>query len=167
MITHERAKECLDYNPDTGEFRWKSVAGKTNAYAGKSAGNLDPSGYVTIKVDYRKYPAHRLAFLIVNGEFPPELTDHINGVKNDNRWSNLRFADNSLNQRNAKISSRNTSGVPGVCFNKRKGKWVARIMTQDGIRKSLGYFNTICEAAEARRAAEKENGYHENYGRDA
>lgn len=54
-----------------------------------------------------------------------------------------------------KTRSDNTSGIKGVHFDKDRGKWVAQI-TFKGKWKFLGRYDTIQEAAEARREAEQE-----------
>jgi hypothetical protein len=76
--------------------------------------------------------------------------DHINNIKTDNKISNLRWVTNSENSHNTSIRSDNSSGLKGVSFNKRSGKWVAYI---DFNRKRipLGYFDTIEEAKTTRQ----------------
>jgi len=44
MITQERLREVLDYNPDTGVFAWNESVGP--ASAGSEAGTFDKDGYV-------------------------------------------------------------------------------------------------------------------------
>jgi hypothetical protein len=53
--------------------------------------------------------------------------DHINGDTYDNRLSNLRLATTSQNAANAKLSSANTTGLKGLYWNTRKGKWRGEI----------------------------------------
>lgn len=53
--------------------------------------------------------------------------DHINGQKLDNRRSNLRFADQHINNGNRMISRTNTSGFKGVHLDRASGKWQAQI----------------------------------------
>lgn len=57
-----------------------------------------------------------------------EQIDHINRNTLDNRKCNLRIADAHLNQRNAKLSSRNTSGYKGVYWDKKYQRWCARTL---------------------------------------
>jgi hypothetical protein len=45
----------------------------------------------------------------------PENVDHINGVKSDNRWANLRPASRAENGYNTRIRADNTSGIKGIC----------------------------------------------------
>lgn len=87
MITQDRLKELLNYNPSTGLFTWKLSQGP-KAKAGQVAGTLD--GYVRIRLDGEAFAAHRLVFLYVEGSFPIGQVDHINGIRSDNRRGNLR-----------------------------------------------------------------------------
>lgn len=53
--------------------------------------------------------------------------DHINRQTNDNRKSNLRLADKSINEMNKGCSIRNKSGIVGVSYSVRDKKWIAQI----------------------------------------
>ena len=93
---------------------------------------------------------HRLiadAF-IENPENKP-CVDHINNDKLNNNIENLRWATYQENNRNLNISTRNTSGVKGVYFDKKINKWSARIKF-DGINIYLGDFKNIEDAKKAR-----------------
>lgn len=157
MITYERLHEVLDYNPETGVFRWKKI--KHNYINdGDVAGCLDKSGYVYICFKGKNLLAHRLAFLYMEGYLPENDVDHINRNRSDNRWSNLREVSRSCNIKNRGKQRNNTSGVTGVCWHKTTSKWTARI--QDGKRTIfLGYFDSIIHAAKARFLAELETGF--------
>lgn len=135
----ERVRELLDYNPSTGEFTWKIPHGRSGA--GQLAGSPNGEGYIGIKIDGKLYAAHRLAWLHVTGSFPRHLVDHINGIRTDNRFANLRQATNSQNQANAKRPVTNTSGFKGVSFIKRANKWQASIRFE-GRQISLGRHRT-------------------------
>ena len=90
----------------------------------------------------------------MTGSWPIAEIDHINGVKDDNRFKNLREATRTENIRNQKLPRvDNASGVAGVSWYKKYGKWVARIQVH-GKRISLGYFSNLCDAVTARKAAE-------------
>ena len=82
----DRIKERLQYEPESGKFTWTAAAGKR--YAGKEAGGISVAGYRVIRVFRKNYFAHRLAFLMVTGKEPDDVTDHANGVRSDNRWAN-------------------------------------------------------------------------------
>lgn len=86
---------------------------------------------------------------------PPDLmVDHIHAErKYDNRKENLRLATPFQNQHNVGTQKNNTSGVTGVSWNKRRKKWVARIMVNHK-RICLGSFEEFDDAVKARKEAE-------------
>lgn len=102
-LTKERLQSLLSYDEETGLFTWK--VGRRGANAGDIAGSPDKDGYVGIRVDYKRYKAHRLAFLYMTGSWPKDQVDHVNLVKSDNRWSNLREASVSQNAANRRVRS--------------------------------------------------------------
>lgn len=144
-LTTENLREILTYNPETGQFVWRLSVSR---FIGKTAGYKQRSGYIVININYTLFYAHRLAWLYMTSEWPPELIDHINGDKSDNRWSNLRLANKSQNAANTKLLSTNKSGKRGVSWDKINEKWVAQIRSDGKIRK-IGRFLTIEEAAKA------------------
>jgi hypothetical protein len=85
----EVAEKLLAYDPETGDFLWRKSRSRV-ARAGDIAGSEDGQGYVVIMVNQRHYQAHRLAFLFMTGKWPVGVIDHINTIRNDNRWCNLR-----------------------------------------------------------------------------
>lgn len=162
-LTQKRLKEIIRYSKSTGVFTWTKT--RQRARKGQVAGGLNWSGYVRISIDNQRYQAHRLAFLYVNGSFPAECTDHINGVKADNRWVNLRGVSHSENLKNTVKSKKNTSGSTGVTWNKRKRKWQAQIHV-NGKNIYLGRFSNKKEAIKVRKDAEPGHGFHKNHGRN-
>jgi hypothetical protein len=144
-ITRQRLLEALDYDGETGAFRWKK--------SGRAAGGLGSRGYVAIKIDQVVHFAARLAWQYVHGT-TPRYIDHINGNKIDNRLSNLRECSNAENIRNQRIHSNNSSGYKGVYWHKACQKWVAQIGVDRKIH-SLGVFDTAENAAIAYDAAAK------------
>ena len=167
LLTAEYLRKILDYNPKTGEFHWKVNRGFVSS--GSKAGRLSKYGYLRINISKKEYKAHRLAWLYYYGEWPKNenyYIDHINGNKADNRICNLRVVTKSDNGRNMSVHSDNTSGYPGVYFNKICKKWQAYISgdiynneTKMYKRQSLGYFTKLEEAVKARKEAEKKYGY--------
>lgn len=142
MITAEEVRALLDYDPDTGVFRWRVP--RVGRRAGSIAGNKNGPGYWQISLNYKRYAGHRLAWLYVHGSWPPAEVDHINMNKTDNRICNLRSATREQNRHNTTLSKRNTSGFKGVSFHRKMGKFQACHR-----RKSLGYFSTAEEAHKA------------------
>lgn len=108
-----RLKALFEYQPDTGHFvRIVTVA---NQPAGSVAGTKDSHGHVQIRIDRRLYLAHRLAWLWETGEWPSETIDHINGTRDDNRFTNLRHVSKRLNCQNRRRASADSqTGVLGV-----------------------------------------------------
>lgn len=164
-LTAARLRELLTYDPSTGAFTWRARTEATfpNAklrhlwnrkFAGKPARN-SIHGYVGIRIEGRLYLAHRVAWVLVHGEWPNSRIDHINGDKSDNRMVNLRevsAAMNAENRRSARAGAR--SGLLGVQWNDRLSKWQAAI-TVGGKRRHLGVFRSAPEAHEAYLAAKR------------
>jgi hypothetical protein len=146
MLTQARLKKLLSYDPETGVFvRLVSLNNKTRV--GAVAGSIHKyKGYQVVTVDGGKYFGHRLAWLYMMGEWPQEI-DHIDHVKSNNRFSNLRLASRSENCLNIKLKSNNKSGVKGVSWDGRKNKWHAQ-MTYLGKNRSLGFFEVVEDAKE-------------------
>ena len=151
MLTQDRLKDLLIYDEHTGLFRWIKPTG-TRIKAGSVAGTLSDNGYVKISIDRKLYRAHRLAWLYVYGHFPDNELDHVNRVKSDNRIENLRPATCAENQQNQPKRRTNKSGVVGVCWYKRTGKWRAQI-TAGRVKYHLGYFDNLEDALCARAIA--------------
>lgn len=155
MVTYIQLREEVHYNSETGIFKWRK--GKRGRKANGIAGSLEPNGYVRICIDYKKYPAHRLAWLYVHGYMPENEIDHINRVRNDNRICNLREVSRLCNIRNCSVSKDNTSGITGVNYVENwgpKGKWRATIAINKN-RIVLGAFDEKVDAAKVRWEAEK------------
>lgn len=155
----------LNYNPESGLFTWKVRRG-SRAMPGKRAGSVLWNGYRAINVDGCHLREHRLAWLLVHGSLPVEDIDHVNGQRSDNRLCNLRSVSRQENCRNLARRSDNSSGVPGVSFHKKLGKWRSYIST-DGKQINLGVFESLAGAIDARKAAEVKLGFHKNHGRAA
>jgi hypothetical protein len=160
-LTAETVREILNYDPETGIFKWKwredRAACWNTRYSGKVAGRVTSNshGYMEIAINYRLYKTHRLAWLIVYGEWPPNDIDHKDGDKKNNRIANLRLATRQENIRNSGLRKNNRTGVSGVCWRKDCGKFRVRIKVSSK-EIHLGYFDTFTEATAARHAAEIE-----------
>ncbi len=107
-ISKERICELLSYDPETGVFLWKIKSGKGRI--GAQAGAVQ-AGYRKISIDRHQIKAHRLAWFLVNGQWPKGQIDHINGNKDDNRIANIRDVPMSINMQN-RYEQRKTSGLP-------------------------------------------------------
>lgn len=160
-LTQERIKEILHYDPNTGIFVWKVSRGSMKA--GSIAGSLDSHGYIQIKVDKILHLSHRLAILYMEGAFPVNHIDHINHIRNDNRYRNIRSCTRKENNKNRTINKNNKSGAIGVCWHKAAKKWVAAISIDKKVT-HLGTFKEKNHAIIARWLAEDKYEYHENHG---
>ena len=139
-LTADRLRELVIYNHDSGNFTWN--AKRRRCSPGKQAGCKMRNGYIIIRIDNILYLAHRLAWLYVFGVFPRMQIDHINGVRDDNKLSNLREASNMENAQNRRKGN-NKSGFTGVY--KENNKWRAEIkINYKNIR--IGLFETPEEA---------------------
>jgi|SRR5215217_257853 len=153
MLTQEKLKTKLEYDPLTGLFTWverfSSRAGK-----GELAGSVTSHGYISIRIFGKAYLAHRLAWLYVNGEFPQFQIDHRDTNKSNNSWTNFRPATNAQNVMNTGIRANNKSGHKGVSWYARYQKWRVGCKA-DGVRHHLGYFENIDDAVKAYAACAK------------
>lgn len=165
------------FNYVDGKLFWKSHQelklvrdkdGKSfrNQYAGREVGCLCGSGYMFVKIRGVLYQLHRIVFALHHGYLPNEV-DHIDGNPLNNKIENLREASRSQNLANTKLSKANTTGVKGVTFNKRVGKFQA-YLTKEKKRTYLGSFNSLEEAEQSRKAAfERAFGEYANHGQIA
>ena len=160
-LTYEKASTIWDYDPDTGVIRWKIKW--FNQEIGNVAGCVNTKGYRNLKYKYITYKAHRIAWLLTYKHWPKNQLDHNNRIRDDNRLCNLQEVNNSINQRNQKLPSNNTSKVMGVSWHKGQNKWAAYIYDTHKIY--LGADTDWFEAVCARKSAEARYGFHPNHGR--
>jgi hypothetical protein len=141
IITQEYLREIFDYKD--GNLYWKKP--KRSDLLGKIAGGIDPTTkYFNVKIDNKKYKNHRLIFLYHYG-FLPKCLDHIDGNPQNNCIENLRKATYLQNSYNTKLPSTNKSGVKGVCWDKIRKKWVARVSFQYK-EHFIGHFDKLDKA---------------------
>ena len=169
-LSLEYAWSVLDYNPESGVFTYKPRNGLTEGqrtgfarFVGQRAGSRHPAGYRLIKLQFpdgRKiaYFEHRLAYFMMTGDWPAEDIDHINRVKHDNRWANLRAVQHMENGWNMDRNNEH----PGIDWVKKDQAWRARF-TSRALKRvvsknfSPSKFNGVASALEAAiqwRAAE-------------
>lgn len=146
MLSFDRANEVLNYDPATGEIRWRVSTGP-RAKPGAIAGHLNAEGYWHIQIDGRKYLGHRLAWLLVKGVWPEHRLDHRDTNKTNNRWDNLRACEHVENMFNQSHRKSNRAGFKGVS-KRPNGKYQALIQAR-GVSYYLGVFDTPESAHEA------------------
>ena len=176
--TQSDLARLLRYDSETGKLFWlprsedmfavrgsRSAAGSCSQwnrrYAGREAFTALTHGYLHGNLFNIRVRAHRVAFCLYHGKWP-EVVDHINGDRADNRICNLREVTTAINNRNMAKPSNNTSGVAGVAWDKSRQKWLVRVS-----RKSLGRFDRFEDAVAARGLALRNHSYHPNHGRIA
>jgi hypothetical protein len=114
---------------------------------GEIACKVEPTGYRTVRCKplKRRFGAHRVVFLIVNG-YMPVWVDHRNRTKADNRPDNLRASDPQRNAFNRARSRTSNTPFKGITLTAR-GWWA---VAQAGyVRIPQGPFVTPEEAARA------------------
>lgn len=178
-MTQEFLLQIFEYEQQSGVLRWKSrpdsmferscAARSWNSrFAGKPAGSVlrKPRGtpYVQVGIGKRTLKAHRIIWALIHGDISDSLViDHVNGNGLDNRISNLRLVTPQENSKNGSLQRRNSSGVAGVYWNSHEQKWHARIQV-DGVRKSIGQYDSIEDARDARKAHQAAQNYHPLHG---
>jgi hypothetical protein len=155
MITQDKLKELFTYNED-GTFTRNST-GKV-VKCSKTKGQR----YLRIGIDSKPSPLHRMIFLYHHG-YLPEVTDHIDGNRYNNRIENLREVTQQQNCLNRTHTAHSKSPYKNVYWNKAANKW-AVVMSVDGIRKYFGLFEDIDLADLV--AQEARSKYHGAYARN-
>jgi hypothetical protein len=146
-LTAERLRMYLNYNPHTGIFTW--IAHPRRAYKGREAGTVNTAtGYIQLCLENKTYRAARLAWLYMTGSLPEDSysIDHIDNDRTNNSWHNLRLATKEQQGCNQRRRATNTSGIKGVSFNTKKGKWLAALV-YEGQYYHGGFHYTKDEAA--------------------
>ena len=134
-ITHERVKELLHYDPETGIFQWRTA--RPGANTESKVGTVKKGGYLLIVIDRQRILAHRLAIFYVTGEWPENPVDHIDGNPPNNKYTNLREVPQVLNLQNMrKVRASSKSGTMGISWCARDQTWRARISV-NGVRKTF------------------------------
>jgi len=172
--------QLLSYDPETGKLFWKErgvdwfvakTASRSRSlcalwnkrYAGSEAFTTISDGYKTGSICGENFKAQRVIWKMNFGD-DPEQIDHIDGDRSNNRLDNLRDVSAAENARNRCLAKNNKTGVIGV-YRWRQGRfsyWVAHLGG-----KNQAYFDNFEEAVAARKAAEREYGFHPNHGRAA
>ena len=149
--SQEELRDIFEYTDD-GQLWW-NYPGKRRR-VDTPAGSINKvSGYRRITFKSYPYYSHRLIYFWHTGEWP-DVIDHINGDRADNRIENLRAVSQLANTHGArKPMKRSDDGLPGTTYSKRTERWIAQI-TVRGKYRYLGSYKTT-EAAHAAYLAAK------------
>lgn len=155
-LTQERVRELFDYDYENGWLiRKKDNHGRVvNRPCGHKPSRSH--GYGEVWIDGKAYKVHRIIWLWYYGECPEHEIDHIDQSRMNNRIENLRVVSSSENKQNLGLKRNNSTGFPGVYFNKQRNKFMAYI----GVNNKhiyLGLFNTAEEAFLAYQLAKIEH----------
>ena len=167
--TQRELKRLFKYDPKTGIFtrkdnfdygnRLKVIYGdrkKEHKLVLTENGFERANEYENISYKGRRLTCHRAAFLYMLGYWPENDIDHINRIRYDNRWVNLREVSHSCNLKNAKLSKKNKTGIKGVHLCNKSSRFIVTIAIPSKGNMAIGRFKTLTEAAKCRYDAEKE-----------
>lgn len=179
LITHKYVKQLFHYDSEKGILYWKSsrkkrrqkdsTAGIVSLNKFGTTGNgkplirPEPQKRMVVSIQGRSYMMHRIIYFWYHGVWP-EYVDHIDGNPLNNKIENLRSVSAAENALNKKLPVSNKSGIMGVNFNEKTKKWVASGTCNKKLT-HIGTFDDKDDAIAARRQWEKDNGFHENYGK--
>lgn len=154
LPSRDTLSQYLDYEPETGVFRWKVTTGRVKP--GDIAGTKASQGHLVIRLGGSTFMAHRLAWLFATGSWPHRSVRHRNGNPTDNRFANLVVLDPLRDRdrvtRKPVVYKRNRStphGVFSVHFPKQDLVLYQTNATVGGQTVFIGRFETVEEAQAA------------------
>lgn len=138
-LTKGKVSQLDDQDADLAEVKWCWSA----------------CGYAVRTDRQKRVYLHRIVLARMLGRelVAGECCDHINQNSLDNSRVNLRIATKAQNQQNQWTRSDNKSGVRGVSWDKRSGRWRVEIGVH-GKTLLVGRFVDFNEAVAVRHAAE-------------
>lgn len=163
-------RDALDYDPDTGVLTWRLRPGRgrgvtsfNKQFVGKPAiACLDRhNGYLMGTFNGKRVTAHRVIYQLMTGEEANQV-DHINGVKTDNRWANLRNVSSLENSRNARRRRADHDLPAGVL---RSGSYFQVQIGVKGGARYHGSFRTLEDAAAKAKSVYEELGFSPDHGK--
>ena len=153
-ITLEFINSILKYDPETGivDSLKKRVGRKPKDGL---PGHVTPSGYRSINIAGTEIQLHNLIWFMQTGEWPERIVDHKDRIRLNNKWTNLRLADDSESGANKSLLSNNKSGHPGIWWHKGARKWTGEIAFRKK-KRYLGLFDSLEKAVAAAKRVRKE-----------
>jgi hypothetical protein len=106
------------YHDGFGILYWRDDIrkGYRRLREGLIAGSLNTGdGYIYVMLNGYSYAAHLIIWLLETGHWPKDELDHVNGIRSDNHFDNLREASNVENAQNVAAKPRGKCGF-GVSF---------------------------------------------------
>lgn len=151
-LTHRMLLETFWYDYVNGGLIWrerKGLKGKAKTFntrfANTKAGNKLHTGYVAINHHGVDFLEHQLVFFYFYG-YVPEIIDHVDTKRDNNRIENLREATVSQNMWNTPGNKHKKSGLPkGVFHHGNNGRFKAQIMANRKLY-TKGGFVTVEDA---------------------
>jgi len=133
VVTQQRLKEIFEYDPCG--FLVRKSSGK------KSSSNFGKRRYLRVVVDGKARFVHRMIFLYHYG-YLPDVIDHIDNDRANNRVENLRECTQQENCLNRAKHSTGKCPAKNVYWNKASNKWSVQVTVQ-GKRKYLGVYENL------------------------
>ena len=141
----ELLRELFDYDPLSGCLTFRVYNHRHRK--GDVLSRRNSAGYLCWTHLYDQYYAHRIAWKIYTGEEPPEVVDHRNRRRDDNRWKNLRASTEIKNRYN--MTPWGKRYLPGV-FQRREG--APSFQAKISVNKKQIYLGSYPSEVEAHRA---------------
>ena len=139
--------EYISYDPDTGTFTWIKKGSRKIIAGSPACNHTKPDGYLNVTLWRVTVNAHHLAWYLATGSHVPKgkQIDHVNRIRGDNRFTNLRLCTRTQNNANSSLQSRRHGKFKNV-MPTANGRWKTQVFAK---RKTVfcGTFDTAEEAA--------------------
>lgn len=126
-------KQLFRYNEDGSLTRLITTNGRAKEGTTTFGNFGKASGYYRININKKRYPISYIIFVYHHG-YCPDMIDHINGNRKDNRIENLRECSASENACNSKKPSHNSSGIKGLYWDNYHQAWRSQIRFNGELR---------------------------------